>query len=185
MGWNWRSLNSGKLEFTKFLLNKYNPDVTVIWEIWLNKPLFKDTKKYECHQTEYSTHQGVCIISKIGLVLKVWKNKEQYFITVQWGTSNPVFIIGAYFKKEKRREILSQIKQIINRIRKVYNNPNILLFWDLNPWGKFTVKTVEKELNLSVSEINKNLIIIKQRRLNEVNESWLQFNSIFKDKLVR
>ena len=143
---------------------------------------------YELYQTEISPYQGVCIIAKPGLVSKVWRNMEQYFITVQWGAINPVFIIGAYFKKEKRREILNQIKQIINRIRKTYKDPNIFMFWDLNPWSRFTVKTVEKELNLAISQINANIITRKQRRLKEVNESWLDFlfstNNILKWQVI-
>ena len=33
--------------------------------------------------------------------IKSMENKEQYLITIQWGTTNLVFIIGAYFKKER------------------------------------------------------------------------------------
>ena len=130
---------------------------------------------YELFQTEISPYQGVLIIAEPGLVSKVLRNMKQYFITVQWWAINLIFIIGAYFKKEKRREILNQIKQIINRIRKTYKDPNIFMFWDLNPWYRFTVKTVEKELNLTISQINANIITRKQRRLKEVNESWLDF----------
>ena len=101
-GWNWRSLSLEKLEFTKFLLNKHNPDVAVIWETWLNKQITMYPWDYELYKNWISPYQGVCIIAKPGLVSKVWRNMEQYFVTVQWGAINSVFIIGAYFKKEKR-----------------------------------------------------------------------------------
>ena len=161
MGWNWRSLTPEKLEFTKFLISKYNPDATIIWETWLNKIIKFYPTDYELYQTDVYLHQGVWIIVRKGLATKIWRNNEQYFITIQLRETNPVVVIGAYFRFELRMKILFQIKQIIERIRKAYNNPNILLFCDLNPGGK--VDLIEKELNLKISTINSSLVTRKQK----------------------
>ena len=68
-------------------------------------------------------------------------------------------------------KILFQIKQIIGRIRKAYNNPNILLFCDFNPGGKFTVNLAEKELKLKISTISSSMMTRKQKVLNTEKES--------------
>ena len=161
--------------FSNYLQSKYKPDFMVVCETWATKQINLYNKDYEVNQTEYAPHQGMWIITKLGYTTKVWKNNEPYFITVQWGEADPIFIIGAYFKIEKQKIIIEQIKKMIKRIKRTFNNANILFFWDLNPRGKFTARYVAKELNLRISNMNEKLITRKQKHMNLNKESSLDF----------
>ena len=57
---------------------------------------------YELYQTEISPYQGVCIIAKPGLVSLCLEKYGTIFHHSSMRAINPVFIIGAYFNKEKR-----------------------------------------------------------------------------------
>ena len=168
-------MSQEKTWFSNYLLSKYKPDFMVVCETWDIKQINLYNKDYEVNQTEYTPHQGVWIITKLGYITKVWKNNEPYFITVQWGEADSIFIIGAYFKIEKQKIIMEQIKKMIKRINRTFNNANILFLWDLNPRGKFTSRYVAKELNLRISNMNEKLITRKQKHMNSNKESCLDF----------
>ena len=115
IGWNWRTMSQEKTWFSNNLLSKYKPDFMVVCETWVTKQINLYNKDYEVNQAEYAPHQGVWIITKLGYTTKVWKSNEPYFITVQWGEADPIFIIGAYFKIVKQKAIMEQIKKKIKR----------------------------------------------------------------------
>ena len=68
-----------------------------------------------------------------------------------------------YFKHNIKEKILTMISKLSQRIRKVYINPKIILFGDINPNKYFTIKNVEKKLKLKTSQLNKNIITREQR----------------------
>ena len=85
------------------------------------------------------------------------------------------FIIGIYFKQNYKQEIRTQTNNFIKRIKKTYENPEIFLFWDLNPDTKFTPELIEKTLNLKFWPQNKIVKTRQQKRLDVINESTLDF----------
>ena len=171
--WNCRSLTTNKQRFIEYLTWKYRPDIIIIVETW-SKSEIKLLNDYDVFQTTEAPYQGVWLIWKKGLVKKVFKNEEPYFIVIQCGL-NPNFIIGAYFKRELRRKILASIKNFIHRIRKSYSNTKITIFWDLNPDRNFTIEMVKKQLLLETSKTNLNLITRKQKFKDNIIESWLDY----------
>ena len=111
---------------------------------------------------------------KKSLAKIAYTNEEPYFIAIKVG-NHQTYIVGAYFKKELRMEILKSIQNFINRIRKTAFDANIILFGDLNPDKYFKLEDVEKQLSLNNSVENKNLITRSQKFKNKVNESWLDY----------
>ena len=90
-------------------------------------------------------------------------------MTLKSKDSNSNFIIGTYFKENMKEIILNQIGTLIKRIRKTYINPNITMYWDLNPDKTFTAEKVEKKLGLK-----KQQMIIKQQSRGNKEEKKKQ-----------
>ena len=166
-------MTTNKQRFIEYLTWKYRPNIIIIDETW-SKSEIKLLNDYDIFQTTEAPHQGVWLIWKKGLVKKVFKNKEPYFIAIQC-LLNPNFIIVAFFKRDLKREILASIKNFIHRIRKSYSNANITIFWDLKPDRNFTIKMVKKQLLLGTSETNLNFITIKQKFKDSIIERWLDY----------
>jgi hypothetical protein len=73
---------------------------------------------YESVRTEYSKHQGVCILYKKGNIKKVFKNDGSHLIFIQSSLAKQErFIIGAYFQPNQKVKILAQVKALIKRIK--------------------------------------------------------------------
>ena len=165
-----------KILYTNYLLDKYKPDYTIIWETWLNsKPTLINTE-YEIFQTAFSKFQGVWIIAKKNTVNKVYLNDKQYIIAIESRRKEHIhFVIGVYFKHKIKHEILNQEANLIKRIRRTYRLPEIIMFWDLNPDLNFTHELIEKTLNLKTCIQNKIMITREQNRLGSTVESTLDF----------
>ena len=154
---------------------KHNPDYLIWCETWLDKDLKGINYDNEAHQTKYAKHQGILLIAKRDTIEKIFANDEPYFMTLKSKDSNSNFIIGAYFKENMKEIILYQIDTLIKRIRKTYINPNITMYWDLNPDKTFTAEKVEKKLGLKAANDNKITITWEQRREKETKRSTLDY----------
>ena len=60
-----------------------------------------------------------------------------------------IHIIGVYCKENKKVELVSQIRQFIKRVEKVYNKPNIIVAGDMNTTTTWSIEEIEGELGLS------------------------------------
>ena len=92
-----------------------------------------------------------------------------------WKEGN-YFAIDAYFKEGLKRKILTRLKKRICRIRRWYENSNIILFGDFNPDKIMTISKIENELNLKCNKQNKEIITIRQWRLGKESNSSLDYN---------
>ena len=162
---------------------KHNPDYLIWCETWLDKDLKGINYEYEAHQTKYAKHQGILLIAKRDTTEKIFANDEPYFMTLKSKDSNSNFIIGAYFKENMKEIILNQIDTLIKRIRKTYINPDITMYWDLNPDKTFTAEKVEKKLGLKAANDNKTTITWEQRREKETKRSTLDYIFISADPI--
>ena len=176
VGWNWRSLNSRKILYINYLIEKINPEIIIICESWLDKKPSGLDKRYDIYQTGFAKHQGVWIMAKKNLVSKWFTSDNNWLLAVQWQINkHTYFVIGAYFKQNSKAAIMEQIKRLLWRIRKTFINPTIILFGDLNPDKQMTIKIIETELKLKCNEINKLITTRTQSRLHEETTSTLNF----------
>ena len=127
IGWNWRSLNINKILFINFLIEKYKSDWMIICETWLKEVPKGWDKRYETFRTKDTNHQGIWIITKKNIVCKSYINEEPFIIAVE--LINKTFIIGIYMKEGVKQVILEQLKNLRSRIRRKYQNLNIIIFW--------------------------------------------------------
>ena len=67
--------------FIEYLAWKCRPDIIIIVET-LSKSEIKLLNDYDVFQTAEAPHQGVWLNRKKGLVKKVFKNEESYFIAI-------------------------------------------------------------------------------------------------------
>ena len=176
IGWNCRSLTRNKILYINYLIETHNPDYFIIWETWLDsKPSFIN-QNYELYQTKFSRYQGVWIIARKNSINKIHINDEHYIIAIESKINGRTqIIIGVYFRQNNKHKILAQTSKLIKRINKTYANQEIVLFWDLNPDCKFTPELIEKTLNLKCSLANKIMTTRVQKRVDEINESTLDF----------
>ena len=149
----------------------------IIWETWLEEKATLINNNYDCFQTKYSKYQGVAIIIKRNWVQKVFTNNEPYIIGVQANFGkNITFFIGAYLKENSKDEILKQIKDLIQRIKKSYENPLIIVYEDFNTNNQnFSIDYIEKTIKLKSSIMNKSTITREQKREVKINKSTLDY----------
>ena len=147
----------------------------MIWETWLNKQPTTIDKRYDIHRTIDSDYQGVMILTKKNLAIKAYINEEPYIITVEIAYNETIFIIEVCMKEELKVEILEQLKNLLNRIRRKHKNPNIILYWDLNTNKSWPIEYIEKSINLKWSVENKSLITRKQKLKELTKKSTLDY----------
>ena len=167
IGWNCRSLNMNKILFSNYLIEKYKPEWVIIWETWLNKDPTGIDRRYDIFRTQDANHQGVWILAKKNTVLKSYINEEPYIIAIE--LINKTFIIGVYMKEDSKYLIFEQLKNLINRIRRKYKTPKIIVFGDFNTNQNWRIKQIEIATNLRWSKLNKTLIT-RRAKINE--ERW-------------
>ena len=68
------------------------------------------------------------------------------------------YIIGIYRKKESKVKITEEVKKIINRIKRKWVNPNILVFGDMNESKDSQVTKLERVWKLASPHLNKTII---------------------------
>ena len=162
--------------YINYLLTERKPDYIIIWESWLNEKPTLLNQEYEIYQTKYSKYQGVCIIAKKNKVKKIHTSEEKYIISVEAKTNEKTyFIIGVYFKQNIKCRILEQVKRLITRIKKTYSEPEIVVFWDLNPDKIFTPEYAVKIMKLNIWELNRTIITREQKQLETTSESTLDY----------
>ena len=69
-------------------------------------------------------------------------------------------------KENSKYLILEQLKNLINRIRRKYKKPKIIVFGDFNTNQNWKIKQIEIATNFSWNKLNKTLI----RRRAKINE---------------
>ena len=173
IGWNCRSLNMNKILFSNYLIEKYKPEWVIIWETWLNKDPTGIDRRYDIFRTQDANHQGVWILAKKNTVLKSYVNEEPYIIAIE--LINKTFIIGVYMKEDSKYLILEQLKNLINRIRRKYKTPKIIVFGDFNTNQNWRIKQIEIATNLRWSKLNKTLITRRAKINEERRESTLDY----------
>ena len=158
------------------MLQKYKPDWILVWETWLNKDLYITQPEYEWIQTKAARHQGAWIIIKRNCTKRIYKNNEPYIIAVKAQIKNRrIFLISAYFKENKKWQILDNVKEIIDGIRRAFKNPNIILYGDFNTDNsKFKISKIEKYLRLE-SKIDNKMITRRQDTIRGTRESTLDY----------
>ena len=72
------------------------------------------------------------------------------------------YIIRINRKKESKEEITEEVKKIINRIKRKWVNPNILVFGDMNESKDSQVSKLEKVWKLASTHLNKAIITREQ-----------------------
>ena len=164
-----------KILYINYLIEIHNPDHIIIWETWLeNKPTGINSL-YEVFQTKYSKYQSVWIISRKNTTRKIYTNNEQFIIATEIKTREyPHFVIGVYFQQNEKK-IFEQLNKHIKIINLIYKNPEIILFWDLNPDLDFTPELIEKTLKLKLSEWNKYLTTREQMIKDKLNTSTFDY----------
>ena len=174
IGWNWRSLNMNKILFTNYLIELHKPDWVIINETWLNKTPTGIDKRYDWFRTKDADHQGVMIIAKKDTVLKAYMNDEPYILAVELNNSK-IFIIGVYMKEEMKNAILEELRTLINRMRKKFSNPNIIVYGDFNNNQHWKIEKIEKTTKLKWSDQNKKLITREQQMKDKKITSTLDY----------
>ena len=107
VGWNWRSLNSWKIIYINYLIEKINPEIIIIYESWLDKKPSGLEKRYDIYQTGFAKHQGVWIMVKKNLVSKWFTSDNNWLLAVQWKIDKHTYlVIGAYFKQNSKAAIM-------------------------------------------------------------------------------
>ena len=176
IGWNWRSLSGVKLQAIDFMLHKYKPEWILVCETWLNKDLYISQPEYEWIQTKAARHQGARIIIKRNWVKRIYRNNEPYTIAIKAQLNNRwIFLISAYFKEDKKWQILDQVKEIIDGIRRAFKSPDIVLYGDFNTDNsRFSIDKIEKYLRLE-TKMNNKIIMRRQDTIRGTWESTLDY----------
>ena len=157
-------------------MEKIEPELVLICESWLDRTPGGINMGYEILQTEFSKYQGVCIIAKKNLFRKWWSSENKWILGVQCERKEGnYFAIGAYFNEGLKRKILTQLEKLICRIRRWYENLNIILFRDFNPDKTMTISKIKNELHLKCNKQNKEIITRRQWRLGKESNSSLDY----------
>ena len=89
--------------------------------------------------------------------------------------NNWIFIISAYFKEEKKWNILEEVKKLIEGIKRTYKNPYIIIYGDFNTDNKgFNMNMIEKKIRL-YSWRNKESITKMQNTWKGIKESIIDY----------
>lgn len=106
-----------------------------------------------------SRHQGIAILTRKGIISKIYKCDSTCVLSIKMNFKNrTVFVIGAYLKEEQKREIISQVKYIVKRIRRAFISPNIIVASNLNTNSKLNIEDIEEELDLYSTKTNKEMV---------------------------
>ena len=123
LGWNARSIKSRfNLDFLWYLINERVSDIVIIVETWLDEKIRILNTNYEAVQTDFNKYQGVCILGKRELQIRI-ENEDiakECILTSSVRSSGKIiaYIIGIYRQKESKVKITEEVKKIINRIKR-------------------------------------------------------------------
>ena len=134
----------------------------------------RNRQKIRLIQNQRCSHQGVMIIAKKDTVLKAYMNDEPYILAVELNNSK-IFIIGVYMKEEMKNAILEELRTLINRMRKKFSNPNIIVYGDFNNNQHWKIEKIEKTTKLKWSEQNRKLITREQQMKDKKITSTLDY----------
>ena len=107
--WNARSIKSRfNLDFLWYFTNERASDRGIIVETWLDEKIWILNTNYEAVQTDFNKYQGVCILGKRELQIRI-ENEDtakEYILTRSVRSSGKIiaYIIGIYRKKESKEK---------------------------------------------------------------------------------
>jgi hypothetical protein len=71
--------------------------------------------------------------------------------------------MGIYMKEDKKQYIMEKLRVMINRIKRVQENPIIIMFGNMNANNKSKITIIEKTLGLRTSKGNMNIMTRSER----------------------
>ena len=137
-------------------------------------------------QTSQNQFLGVWIIARKSIELRL-ENEDNWSSCIlvsfiRKDSKTIAYIIGVYRRTEKKTEITNEVTKTLKRIRRKYNNQNILNYGDINTNNKDSVEKLEETWGFHWSELNKNTIIrsqsLKGRETNSVLDYFFSSNPI-------
>ena len=84
-------------------------------------------------------------------------------------------IIGVYMKEDQKSSILEQLTNLINRVKRKYKHPNIIIYGDFNTNQQWNIQHIENMTNLKWSDLNKNIPTRSQKRNNSILNNTLDY----------
>ena len=106
----------------------------------------------------------------------MYRHNESYAIAIKTQINNRrIFLFSAIIKEDKKWQILDQVKEIIDGIRRVFKNPDIVLYGDFNTdRSRFNIDKIEKYQRLGTKMDNK-IITRRQDTIRGTIDSTLDY----------
>ena len=78
-------------------------------------------------------------------------------------------------KEDQKSSILEQLTNLINRVKRKYKHPNIIIYGDFNTNQQWNIQHIENMTKLKWSDLNKNIPTRSQKRNNAILNNTLDY----------